>query len=127
MSFLDPVLAAPTADWILRTTRDSVVATIVETAFDRKSRNRGLLGRSSLPDERALIIAPCSSIHTFFMQFPIDVAFVARDGQIVRARQALGPWRLQMSPGAFAVVELAAGTLRRTGTRVGDYLRLTRE
>ncbi|MFN8540819.1 MAG: hypothetical protein U0232_25490 [Thermomicrobiales bacterium] len=29
------------------------------------------------------MIEPTSGIHTFFMAFPIDVAFVAKDGQVV--------------------------------------------
>lgn len=123
MSFLDPLLAKPTADWILLNARHKhVVARTIETAFDRKARNRGLLGRSSLAEDSALILAPCNSIHTFFMRFAIDVAFVDRDGQIRRARQSLQPWRIQAAYRAFAVVELPSGALRRSDTRLGDHL-----
>lgn len=123
MSFLDPILTTPNTTWILRNARhEHVVARKVETAFDRTTRNRGLLGRSSLPDDSALILAPCNSIHTFFMRFAIDVAFVDRDGHIRRARQALQPWRIQAALHAFAVVELASGALERSDTRVGDRL-----
>lgn len=100
---------------------------MVETAFDRKTRNRGLLGRSSLADNAALILAPCNSIHTFFMRFAIDVVFVDRDGHIRRARQSLGPWRIQAAFRAFAVIELASGALERSDTRVGDRLYLAAE
>jgi uncharacterized membrane protein (UPF0127 family) len=125
LSFLDPILTTPNAPWILRNARhEHVVARMVETAFDRKARNRGLLGRSSLPDDRALILAPCNSIHTFFMRFAIDVAFVDRDGHVRRARQSLQPWRIQTAFRAFAVVELASGALERSDTRVGDRLYL---
>ena len=128
MSFLDPILTAPNAAWMLRNARhEHVVARIVETAFDRKARNRGLLGRSSLPEDSALILAPCNSIHTFFMRFAIDVAFVDREGHIRRARSALQPWRMQAAFRAFAVVELASGALERTDTRAGDRLYLATE
>ena len=103
------------------------MARSVETAFDRKDRNRGLLGRTSLADDSALILAPCNSIHTFFMQFAIDVAFVDRDGTVLRARAAIAPWRIQAALRAFAVVELAAGVLQRSDTRVGDRLFLAAE
>ena len=65
-----------------------------------QTRNRGLLGRSSLAAGYALILAPCSSIHTFFMQFAIDVVFVDRDGLVLRARPAVRPWRIAGSPSA---------------------------
>ena len=127
-SFLSPVLATPTAPWILRNARsERVVARCVETAFDRRDRNRGLLGRASLAADSALILAPCNSIHTFFMQFAIDVAFVDRNGQVIRARAAIAPWRIQAALRAFAVVELAAGVLQRSDTRVGDRLFLAAE
>jgi hypothetical protein len=122
-SFLDPILAQPHAGWVLRNARhERLVARVIETAFDSRSRNRGLLGRTSLPAESALVLAPCSSIHTFFMRFTIDVLFVDRTGRIIRARRALGPWRIQAALRAFAVIELAAGGLDRSETRAGDRL-----
>ena len=104
-----------------------IVARTIETAFDSPTRNRGLLGRSSLADDQALILAPCSSIHTFFMQFAIDVAFVDREGRVLRVRKALGPWRLQVAFGAFAVIEFASGSLDRSDTRSGDRLHVAAE
>jgi uncharacterized membrane protein (UPF0127 family) len=128
LSFLDSLVASPTTPWILRNARhQQVVARHIESAFDRKTRNRGLLGRASLSPDRALILAPCNSIHTFFMKFAIDVAFVDRSGLIVRARQVVRPWRVQASFRAFAVVELAAGVLARSDTRSGDRLFLAAE
>jgi uncharacterized membrane protein (UPF0127 family) len=127
-SFLGPILTDPTARWVLRNARHAgIVARTIETAFDSPTRNRGLLGRSGLADDHALILAPCSSIHTFFMQFAIDVAFVDREGGVLRVRQALGPWRIQIALRAFAVVEFASGSLNRSDTRAGDRLYLAAE
>ncbi len=61
------------------------------------------------------------------MKFAIDVAFVDRDGRILRARQSVRPWRIQAAFRAFAVVELAAGVLERSDTRTGDRLFLADE
>ncbi len=125
-SFLDPLLKDPRGAWVLRNERTSgVVASTIECAFDSASRRRGLLGRAALPDDAAIIIAPCNSIHTFFMQFSIDVAFVARDGHIVRVSRAVSAWRIRAALRAFAVVELAAGALERTDTKESDRLRLS--
>jgi uncharacterized protein len=125
-SFLAPILSNPERPWLLRNARSGAcLATFVEEAFDSRTRNRGLLGRSSLPDGHALILAPCSSIHTFFMQFAIDVIFVARDGRVLKLAHAVPAWRIRVSPRAFAVVELPAGVIARTGTHVRDALRLS--
>jgi uncharacterized protein len=68
------------------------------------------------------VLAPCTSIHTFFMQFSIDVLFVARDGRVMKVQRALGAWRLAAAWRAFAVVELPVGAIDRSETRVGDLL-----
>jgi len=98
------------------------VATVLELAGDSASRNRGLLGRSGLPAEQALILAPSSVVHTFFMQFPIDILFVARDGQVLKVRHAVPARRIVGRLGAFAVIELAAHALNQSQTRAGDRL-----
>jgi uncharacterized membrane protein (UPF0127 family) len=112
---------------VIRNARhEALVARSIEAAFDSPTRNKGLLGRSHLDEDAALILAPCSSIHTFFMKFAIDVAFVDRSGTILRLRHALRPWRIQISPRAFAVIELAAGALARANTQLGDRVFLAR-
>ena len=52
----------------------------------------GLMGRRSLALGEGMHILPCNSIHTFFMRIPIDVAFLDRDGVIVKQFSALPPW-----------------------------------
>jgi uncharacterized protein len=101
-----------------------IVAHTVWGAFDSASRRRGLLGRDTLDDGVALIIAPTSAIHTAFMRFAIDVAFVRRSGEVLRVTSQLAPWRAAASLRAFAVIEFAAGTLSKTGTVAGDVLAL---
>jgi uncharacterized membrane protein (UPF0127 family) len=61
----------------------------------------------------------------FFMKFPIDVAFVSRDGTILKIRDRIRPWRMTASLKAFAAIELAAGALTQRETRVGDRLMVT--
>lgn len=110
---------------IVNRSRDRVVADAAEVARSWWARGRGLLGRRDLPAGAGLVIDPCSSIHTWFMAFPIDVAFVAADGRVVRTAHAVRPWRVgPIARGARYVVELPAGTLARTGTEVDDRLAL---
>lgn len=98
------------------------VATTLEGAFDSASRKRGLLGRDSLPQGHALIIAPSNMVHTFFMRFPIDVLIAARDGRVVKVRQNVPARRLVGALRGFAVIEMAANELERSGTAAGDRL-----
>lgn len=108
---------------LVNSTRDVVLADRVERAVAIRDRMRGLLGRSSLAPGGALVIAPCNAIHTFFMKFAIDAVFLDRHGRVVGAVAELRPWRATgFHFAASQVVELPAGTLSRTGTRVGDQL-----
>ena len=102
--------------------REVTVATKILTAFDSPSRRRGLLGQSGLGDGEVLVIAPCSAVHTFRMQFPVDLIYARRDGVILKLRTAVPPNSMSGAWGAFAVIELTAGTIERTGLAVGDRL-----
>jgi hypothetical protein len=124
-SFLSPLLRDPSGSYRLVNDRSgAVVADHLMTAFDSKARRTGLLTHESLSIGAALIIAPTNAIHTFFMKFPIDVLFVAKDGRVVKARSILRPWRMSAAWRAHAVVELPAGSLQRTSVQVGDHLNL---
>ena len=124
-SFLSPLLRSGGTSLALTNNRhDRIVAGTLLTAFDSKSRRQGLLGRDSLPEGSALIIAPSQAVHTFFMRFAIDVAFVAKDGRVVKVRAAVPPRRIAVSLRAFAVIELPAGALERSDTRPGDRLQI---
>src|SRR4051794_26021724 len=98
------------------------LATTIITAFDSAGRKRGLLGRGEFPGHTAMVIAPCSAVHTWFMQFAIDVVFVARDGRVVKNAHAVAPWRMALAMRAFAAIELKAGASREAGLRDGDRL-----
>ena len=103
-----------------------LLAATIETAFDSRSRTKGLLGRDSLGPGAAMILAPCQAIHTFKMQFSIDVVFVRRDGRILKICPNLGPSRMAVALRAFATIEMAAGETDRCGLRTGDTLILRR-
>lgn len=122
-SFLTPLRAAPGAPLILRNGRTgTIIATEVLTAFDSSARRTGLLKHDALPSGVAMVIAPTNAIHTFFMKFPIDVAFVSRNGRIVRICRAMPAWRIAASWRGYAVVEMAAGAFDASGTEPGDVM-----
>ena len=128
-SFLSPLLRRGGVPLALTNTRhDRIVARTLLTAFDSKSRRKGLLDHETLPEGSALIIAPSQAIHTFSMRFAIDVAFVSKDGRVLKVRPAVPPRRIAVAVRAFAVIELPAGALEASDTKAGDLLRIeTRE
>jgi uncharacterized protein len=68
-----------------------------------------------------LVIPDCSSIHTWFMRHPIDVAFIGRDDVVLAVHEAVGPWRFLFGPrGTVSVVEMPAGYTRSRSMKVGD-------
>jgi uncharacterized membrane protein (UPF0127 family) len=104
--------------WNLRT--GEPIATRLVPAFDSVARRHGLLGRTGLDPGEALVLAPCSTIHTAFMRFPLDLLFLNRRGTVLKASAGVGPWRVRAAWRAFAVVELAAGVLAASDCRRGD-------
>ncbi len=95
----------------------------IEVAWGFWSRFRGWMGKKPLPQGTALLICPCSSIHTFFMREPIDVAFLDRSGRVLSVIEGLRPWRV--SPWirkAVAVLEMPAFGARISGIKEGEKL-----
>lgn len=93
-----------------------------EVAADRRARARGLLGRDGI--QGAFVLRPCRWVHTVGMRFPIDVAYVDRDGTVVKTvhmrRHRVGVPVVRAS----SVVEAAGGAFARWGLRVGDVIEL---
>jgi hypothetical protein len=56
------------------------------------------------------------------MRFPIDLVYLDRRRRVKKIRSAVPPWRLSACLSAHSVIELAAGTIRRTQTSEGDNL-----
>ncbi len=104
-------------------TRSSVLGTRIGHARHWWQRLRGLLGRKSLGDGEGLLLEPCRAVHMLGMRFPLDVAFVDRNGEVVAVYAGLAAGRRTgYHRRARAALELPAGTLASTGTVPGDRL-----
>jgi uncharacterized protein len=87
-------------------------------------RGRGLLGTASLPPGDGLLIEKCSSIHSFWMRYAFDALFLDREGRVVHLIREMKPHRISRHVfAAKAVLELPAGTIRATGSELGDVVR----
>ena len=87
-------------------------------------RLRGLLGRT-FDSFDALILLPCSSIHTCFMKYPIDLLFVGRAMKILKIEENVQPWTLHKGCStSHLVVEFPAGKVKKLGIKTGDTLQV---
>ncbi len=95
-------------------------------AFTFGTRLRGLMFRKELPDGEGLWLPDCSSVHTFFMRFPIDVVYLDAENRVLKIVEGMKPWRLSWCLRAGGVVEAAAGAARACGLARGDRLEFRR-
>ncbi len=94
-----------------------------EVAENPWNRGWGLLGRTGLPENQGLWIKRCKYVHTFFMRFPIDLAYLASDGTVIKTCSRLKPYRFSAGERrADSVLELPAGFLDRNEMVVGEKL-----
>lgn len=112
---------------ITNVSRDTELASHAGLADGFLTRLRGLLGRERLDPGDGLVIVPCSSVHMWWMRFPLDVIHLDRRGAVVKVVQSLQPG--QMGPYVWrshTAIELPAGTIAASGTQAGDVVAIER-
>jgi uncharacterized membrane protein (UPF0127 family) len=103
----------------------AVVADRVAVADTHATRAVGLLSREGLEPGEGLWIVPSRGVHTFWMRFAIDVIALDEQGVIIDRVTDMKPWRIRLPRrGTAGVLELRAGTLDQSGTRVGHRIEL---
>lgn len=108
-------------------TRQAQVATRLEVAATHWSRFRGLMGReaSAFRSGDGLWIVPSRGVHTFAMNFPIDVIYLDTASFVVHVDENLKPWRVgRVHLRAHSVLELPVNTVQATGTTIGDEIEI---
>jgi len=110
---------------------ERVLATEVEVADSMLARARGLMFRSSVPEDFALVMEmgdrlsgrPArQAVHMLFVWFPIDVVWLVEDE--VQQVSRMQPWRSLASARADRILELPAGNTE--GVEAGDTVRVER-
>lgn len=107
-------------------TRGTLLGDRVCLADDLHSRRTGLLTEAQLQPGAGLWIFPSQAVHTFWMRFSIDVAFLDRQLRVKRVYHRMPPFRLSRFVwGAQSVLEMASGVLADSGTETGDELQIS--
>jgi uncharacterized membrane protein (UPF0127 family) len=108
---------------------ERVIATEVERAESMLARARGLMFRSSLPDEYALVLETGTglfgrparqAVHMLFVRCPLDVVWLVED-EVERVAR-MQPWRSVASARADRILELPAGSA--SDVEPGDTVRV---
>ncbi|RJG39519.1 DUF192 domain-containing protein [Motilimonas pumila] len=89
-------------------------------------RLKGLLFLSCLKGNQCAFISPCNSVHTFFMQFEIDVVFLDKSFKVVKIIQSMKRSRISTALSATYVLEFKSGFLKENEILIDDLLELIR-
>lgn len=103
----------------------------VEIADDDEERRIGLMYRTTMPEDAGMLFdfGPAEEIRSMWMKntlIPLDMAFIAADGRIVRIAENTLPRSLaSIGSGepALAVLEVNGGRFSALGVKTGDYVR----
>lgn len=107
---------------IIHQTSGKTIASKVEQASSLLRRTVGLMFRTDMGPIDGLMIERCNSVHTCFMRFPMDAAFLDSEDRIVKILRSMAPWRFSwLYWRACRVLELPAGALPPE-IREGDRL-----
>ncbi len=119
---LNRLMQAKSNTAAINVTKGVALATELEIATSFLARSQGLLGRSGLRRDTGMLIDPCSSIHMWFMRFPIDVIFLDKKNRVVGLRRNIKPWGMAWSWRGAKTIELPVGVIASTRTQLGDIV-----
>jgi len=107
---------------VVNTTNGKELVKKLEIAGTGPKRSRGLLGRRGLETGQALWIVPCEAVHTFGMQFTLDLVYLDKEHRVKKIVRNIPPWRISGCLTAHSVIELAAGSVLEADVQPGDQL-----
>lgn len=105
-------MVMPKTTRLIRQSDGKVLLPRLEFATTFLSRLVGLQFRRSLMPDQGLFLKPCSSLHSCFMRFPIDVIMLDRENRVLNVRRRFLPWRAMIcAVGTVAIIETCVDAL----------------
>lgn len=102
----------------------------VEEARTEAQRERGLMFRRSMPEERGMLFSFASERPiAMWMKntyLPLDMVFIGKNGKVVGLAENTEPLSEKIIPSgapAFSVLELNAGAAAKISLKIGDIVR----
>ncbi|MBI2027074.1 MAG: DUF192 domain-containing protein [Deltaproteobacteria bacterium] len=110
---------------VLRANNKEIIVANLNIADSFFSRLKGLLGTKKLPEDTGLLLNPCQSVHTFFMNYPIDVIFLDKKNNIVGFEKNMKPYRVsKFYVKAHKALESNVGLIDSKCLKIGDLLEI---
>lgn len=98
--------------------KNEIVCSNVVVAKTTYKRMKGLIGTKGLAMDEAIVIFPCNRIHTFFMKYAINVAYIDKGNKVVRIDQHIMPNRIgKICKNAKYVMEYS---IKNNKLKIGD-------
>ena len=102
-------------------TENNIIAENIIVADSFLKRLKGLMFTKQLSSQSGMLIHPCNSIHTYFMNYTIDVLYLDINNIIIAIDEDMKPGKVgRIVKSATTVVELNSGKVKETNTKVGQ-------
>lgn len=69
--------------------------------------------------DKGFLIDPCNSVHSFFMNYSLDILYLNSSFEIIKIYQNLQPWQVSYGYGAAMVLELSSGMSKKLRLKEG--------
>ncbi len=103
--------------------KNTVVVSHVEKVTNFWKRFSGLIPYKTMPQDFALWIPYCNSIHSYLMNFEFDAVFVDKHFRVKKCVSNIRPNQFLWPVfGARAVFELSPGMIQKLNIEIGDQL-----
>ena len=106
---------------LINKTNNFIISENLEVANSYFKRLKGLMFTKKLPEKNALKLIPCNQIHTFFMNYSIDVLYLDSDNNVIFCEENLKPGKIGARvKNALSVIELPNGKIKKSNIKIGD-------
>ena len=106
---------------LVNKTSNTIISENLTRADTFFKRLKGLMFTKELTAQDALHIIPCNEIHTFFMNYSIDVLYLDKDMNIVHIDEDMAPGKIgKYIKNAISVIELPRGRIKAAGLKPGQ-------
>ncbi|GLC28999.1 DUF192 domain-containing protein [Clostridium omnivorum] len=102
-------------------TKNEDICKNVIVANNFLKRLKGLMFTKELSSDTSMYINHCNQIHTFFMNYNIDVLYLDKNSVIIEINENMKPGKIgKKVKDAVAVVELQGGKISKSNLKVGQ-------
>lgn len=107
-------------------TKNEEISKNVIMADSFLKRLKGLMFTKELSPDYSIYIHPCGQIHTFFMNYSIDVLYLDKNNVILAIDENIKPGKIgKKVKGATAVIELRGGKIENSSIKIGQAIEIS--